>query len=55
MEKPKQRVKRSGYHTSTPHKAGRSEADRHETTLTRTKSLLLAALKVWELKNGYRD
>lgn len=24
-------------------------------TLTRTKSLLLAALKVWELKNGIRD
>jgi hypothetical protein len=24
-------------------------------TLTRTKTLLLAALKVWELKNGIRD
>ena len=24
-------------------------------TLSRTKSLLLAALKVWELKNGIRD
>jgi hypothetical protein len=24
-------------------------------TLTRTKALLLAALKVWELKNGIRD
>ncbi|HEY1583337.1 MAG TPA: hypothetical protein VGF73_09595 [Chthoniobacterales bacterium] len=24
-------------------------------TLTRTKSLLLAALKVWELKNGIRE
>ncbi len=24
-------------------------------TLSRTKSLLLAALRVWELKNGFRD
>jgi hypothetical protein len=24
-------------------------------TLSRTKTLLLAALKVWELKNGIRD
>ena len=52
--------------TRTPHKAKRRPkavpGDEDEEfirpavgTLSRTKSLLLAALKVWELKNGIRD
>jgi len=48
----------------TPHKAKRRPRTAPEDdevvrpavgTLSRTKSLLLAALKVWELKNGIRD
>lgn len=51
--------------TRTPHKPRRraktAAGDEGEVvrpavgTLSRTKSLLLAALKVWELKNGIRD
>jgi hypothetical protein len=33
--------------------AGRSTRGRREVTLTRTKSLLKAALRVWELKQPY--
>ena len=41
-------------------KASGADLDKEKTrpaigTLSRTKSLLLAALKVWELKNGIRD
>jgi hypothetical protein len=35
--------------------AGREAVRPAVGTLSRTKSLLLAALKVWELKNGIRD
>lgn len=46
-------------HTATPRprKFERINAstrnERHEPTLKKTKGLLFAALRVWELKNGY--
>lgn len=53
-KKSQKKTKRSP--KSTTAKTGDSEAPRPAVgTLTRTKSLLLAALRVWELKQGIRE
>lgn len=51
--KPQKKTRRS---SKTTAKAAAEEPTRPAVgTLTRTKSLLLAALRVWELKQGIRD
>jgi hypothetical protein len=53
--RPKTRVK-TPKHRPKVHPTVKGDAVRPAVgTLSRTKSLLLAALKVWELKNGIRD
>ncbi len=52
-KKPQKKTKRS---PKSAAKSGDSDAPRPAVgTLTRTKSLLLAALRVWELKQGIRE
>jgi hypothetical protein len=54
--RPKNRAPQKSKRRTKPAAGGEDEKVRPAVgTLSRTKSLLLAALKVWELKNGIHD
>jgi hypothetical protein len=53
--RPKSRAKPARRRAKAPTTPGDEAIRPAVGTLSRTKSLLLAALKVWELKNGIRD